>query len=161
LAHPLLFLLIAVRPIQYDDLAPFSNVVDFQAIWKTLHLPKLPATFCHVGLLGWHCHNGSMLPWNPQSLIPKDQMPPMPANVSCVICPQGWKGVRKSVLDVLLDFPIVQATGRLPAGSYYDMQELKAAAKVVAAASGSGAKQQGPHKTTAVLNYHGNSPDRG
>jgi len=84
----------------------------------------------------------------------------MPANVSCVICPQGWKGVRKSVLDVLLDFPIVQATGRLPAGSYYDMQELKAAAKVVAAASGSGAKH-GTNTTTAVLNYHGNSPDRG
>lgn len=143
-----------MRPIQYDDLAPLANVVDFQAIWKALHLPKLPATFCHVGLLGWHCHNGSMQPWNPQSLIPKDQMPPMPANASCVICPQGWKGVRKSVMDVLLDFPIVQATGRLPAGSYYDMQELRAAAQVVSAASGSTAKRQGANVTN-VAAAHG------
>jgi hypothetical protein len=128
----------AARPIiTYDDLTPFANVVDIRGVWKALNLPQLPETFCHVGLLGWHCHNttGGLQPWNPASLIPKEQTPPMPANASCIICPQGWHGQTKNLIEVLIDVPIVQKTGKLPAGSFYDMKQLQAVAQQAAAAA--------------------------
>lgn len=56
--------------------------------------------------------------------------------------PQGWHGLRKTLIDVLLDWPIVRATGRLPRGSYYSMAELKQAAAAVAAVGGSSAPGQ-------------------
>ncbi|KAF6265759.1 hypothetical protein COO60DRAFT_760951 [Scenedesmus sp. NREL 46B-D3] len=68
----------AARPIiTYDDLTPFANIVDIRRVWNVLNLPELPETFCHVGLLGWHCHNttGGMQPWNPASLIPRRTHP--------------------------------------------------------------------------------------
>lgn len=116
--------------IQYEHLTPLAGVVDIKGIWKALKLPQLPPTFCHVGLLGWHCHNTTKQPWDPSSLIPKDQIPPMPANASCIICPHGWKGQRRHLIDVLIDLPIVQGKSQLPPG-FYDMVVLKAeAAKV-------------------------------
>lgn len=109
----------------YERLSPLTRVVDIQGVWKALKLPALPPTFCHVGLLGWHCHNTTMHPWDPHSLIPKEQMPSMPANASCVICPLGWKGPQRHLIDVLLDMPFVQAGGqKLPPG-FYDMALLK------------------------------------
>jgi hypothetical protein len=98
--------------------------VDVKGIWQALKLPPLPPTFCHVGLLGWHCHNTTKQPWDPSSLIPKDQLPPMPANASCVICPPGWHGARRNLIDVLIDLPFVQGKSQLPTG-FYDMVVLK------------------------------------
>lgn len=127
---------------RYEALHPLAGVIDIKRIWRVLKLPDLPPTFCHVGLLGWHCHNTTLHPWDPKSLIPKDQMPPMPANASCVICPAGWHGSRRNIVDVLLDIPFVQAQQQqqrqqqgmssssgitagksLPQG-FYDMQAL-------------------------------------
>jgi hypothetical protein len=144
----------AARPIiTYDDLTPFANVVDIRGVWKALDLPELPETFCHVGLLGWHCHNttGGLQPWNPASLIPKEQLPPMPANASCIICPQGWHGQTKNLIEVLIDVPIVRKTGKLPAGSYYDMKELQAAAKTAAAAAAAAEKAGGDDEGAAEV----------
>lgn len=111
--------------IRYEHLAPLAGVVDVKGIWQALKLPQLPPTFCHVGLLGWHCHNTTKQPWDPSSLIPKDQLPPMPANASCVICPPGWHGTRRNLIDVLIDLPFVQGKSQLPKG-FYDMVVLKA-----------------------------------
>jgi hypothetical protein len=77
-------------------------------------------------MLGWHCHNTTKHPWDPSSLIPKDQVPPMPANATCIICPQGWKGPRRHIIDVLIDIPFVQGSSQLPPG-FYDMHVLKEA----------------------------------
>lgn len=111
--------------VRYEHLTPLAGVVDIKGIWKALQLPPLPPTFCHVGLLGWHCHNTTKQPWDPSSLIPKDQLPPMPANASCVICPNGWKGTKRNLIDVLVDLPYVQHSSQLPQG-FYDMVKLKA-----------------------------------
>jgi hypothetical protein len=116
--------------IRYDQLTPFANVVDIKRIWRVLKLPELPPTFCHVGLLGWHCHNTTLQPWDPRSLISKDKIPPMPANTSCIICPNGWHGSRRNLVDVLIDLPFVQAASgqqqhnNLPTG-FYDMHVLQ------------------------------------
>jgi adenine/guanine phosphoribosyltransferase-like PRPP-binding protein len=67
----------------------------------------------------------------------------MPANASCIICPQGWHGETKNLIEVLIDVPIVRKTGKLPAGSYYDMKELQAAAKTAAAAAAAVEKADG------------------
>lgn len=56
----------------------------------------------------------------------------MPANASCVICPTGWTGARRNLLDVLIDFPIVQKTGKLPPWAFYNMTALQEAASEVA-----------------------------
>lgn len=117
--------------VHYEDLAPLAGVVDIRGVWKALKLPPLPPTFCHVGLLGWHCHDTTKQPWDPKSLIPKDQIPPMPANATCIICPQGWKGERRHLIDVLIDIPFVQGSSQLPPG-FYDMVVLKADAAKVA-----------------------------
>lgn len=114
----------AYAQIRYEHLTPLAGVVDIRGIWKALKLPPLPPTFCHVGLLGWHCHNTTKQPWDPSSLIPKDQIPPMPANASCVICPPGWHGARRNLIDVLIDLPFVQGSSQLPTG-FYDMVVLK------------------------------------
>ena len=111
--------------IKYEQLEPFAGVVDIRGVWKKLKLPQLPPTFCHVGLLGWHCHNTTKQPWDPSSLIPKDQIPPMPANASCVICPHGWHGAKRNLIDVLIDLPFVQGSSKLPPG-FYDMVVLQA-----------------------------------
>lgn len=114
----------AQSALRYEDLTPLADVVNIRAIWRALKLPELPPTFCHVGLLGWHCHNTTLQPWDPRSLIPKEQLPPMPANASCIICPNGWSGSRRNLMDVLLDIPLVQASHRLPQG-FYDMHVLQ------------------------------------
>lgn len=57
----------------------------------------------------------------------------MPVDASCVICPAGWTGARRNLLDVLIDFPIVKKTGKLPAGAFYNMTELQEAAAELAA----------------------------
>lgn len=113
--------------IRYEHLTPLAGVVDIKGIWKALKLPPLPPTFCHVGLLGWHCHDTTKQPWDPSSLIPKDQIPPMPANASCIICPSGWHGHRRKLIDVLIDLPFVQGSSQLPPG-FYDFVVLKAEA---------------------------------
>eukprot|EP00877_Chromochloris_zofingiensis_P004425 jgi/Chrzof1/13984/Cz08g20050.t1 len=42
--------------------------------------------FCHVGWRGWHCHNTTLFPWDPSSMVAKSKWPAMPANTSCIIC---------------------------------------------------------------------------
>lgn len=49
----------------------------------------------------------------------------MPANASCIICPAGWHGQRRKLIDVLIDLPFVQGGSQLPTG-FYDMVVLKA-----------------------------------
>lgn len=126
--------------IRYEHLTPLAGVVDIKGIWKALKLPPLPPTFCHVGLLGWHCHDTTKQPWDPSSLIPKDQIPPMPANASCIICPSGWHGPRRKLIDVLIDLPFVQGSSQLPPG-FYDMVVLKAEAS---------SNKQAPNVTAAA-----------
>ncbi|KAF8070988.1 hypothetical protein HT031_001069 [Scenedesmus sp. PABB004] len=124
----------AARLIAYEDLRPLEGLVDIQGMWKALRLPALPPTFCHVGLVGWHCHNTTMHPWNPASIFPKNETPPMPADASCVICPAGWSGARRTAFDLLLDLPVAQRTGKLPAG-FWNMQQLVDATNSAAAAA--------------------------
>lgn len=48
----------------------------------------------------------------------------MPANASCIICPLGWAGKRKHLMDVLIDLPFTQGKSQLPPG-FFDMVVLK------------------------------------
>jgi hypothetical protein len=127
--------------ISYEDLEPYANVVDVRAAWRRAGLPPPPPVLCHVGVLGWHCHNTTLNPWNPASLVPKDKLPPMPADASCVICPRGWSGARGSLVELMLDLPMyVRSRGqKLPPGMW-DGEKLLAAevARLEAAAAGGG-----------------------
>ncbi|GBF91569.1 hypothetical protein Rsub_04309 [Raphidocelis subcapitata] len=118
----------------YESLEPFANAVDVRGIWKAAGLPPPPPVLCHVGLLGWHCHNTTLNPWNPKSIIPKGSAPPMPANATCVICPSGWKGPRGSLFELLLDLPAYAKSegGKLPPGMW-DGAKLMAEAEAEAA----------------------------
>ncbi len=109
----------------YSALGPFARVVNIRALWRLSGLPPLPDTFCHVGLLGWHCHTNTAEPWDRASLVPAEQTPPMPANVTCIVCPPGWDGAHTSLWDLLVDLPAVRSGSKLPSG-FYDMAALTA-----------------------------------
>ena len=126
--------LASARSIEYDQLAPFANLIDIRGIWTALKLPQLPETFCHIGVLGWHCHNTTLHPWDPKSLIPKENLPPMPKNATCIICPDHWEGQRGQLISLLLDLPTAilkrkSASIPLPQGMYNMTQLVEAEKK--------------------------------
>ena len=124
----------------YEALAPVADVVDVRRAWRAAGLPPPPAVLCHVGLLGWHCHNTTMNPWNPKSLLPKAATPPMPENATCVICPRGWKGGRGNLAAMLFDLPTyVKAKGRALPPGMWDGERLMAEARAREAAGGKAA----------------------
>lgn len=110
----------------YNALGPLARVANVRALWRLAGLPQLPETFCHIGLIGWHCHTNTAEPWDRASLVPSEKVPPMPANATCIVCPPGWNGSRASLLDVLVDLPAVRSGSKLPSG-FYDMAALKVA----------------------------------
>lgn len=114
--------------MQYQDLEPLANVVDVRGMWQKLGLPQLPQQFCHIGLLGWHCHNTTKQPWDPESLVPADKTPKMPSNATCIICPGNWTGARGNLMEMLLDLPSYwlgkKQASSLPQGMY-NMTQLQ------------------------------------
>jgi hypothetical protein len=126
--------------ISYEDLEPYADAVDVKGMWRRAGLPPPPPVLCHVGMLGWHCHNTTLNPWNPKSLLPKGALPPMPGNATCVICPHGWTGRRGSLVELMLDLPIyVRSRGaKLPPGMWDGEKLLAAEAEKLAAAAAAG-----------------------
>ncbi len=106
-----------------------------KALWARAGLPPPPKTLCHVGVLGWHCHNTALNPWHPESILPEALTPPMPAGASCVVCPRGWQGKKGSVGQLLRELPGRVRRGELPPG-VWDGDKLLAAAAAAAAAAG-------------------------
>jgi hypothetical protein len=118
-------------------LEPLAKFIDVKGIWKLAGLPDPPKLLCHVGVLGWHCHNTTLHPWDPKSLVPQDSTPPMPATASCVVCPKGWKGPKGSMLELALDLPAwAKSKGeKLPSGMWDGTKLQQLAASAVAVAS--------------------------
>jgi hypothetical protein len=104
------------------------------ALWKLVGLPQLPESFCHVGLKGWHCHNTTHHPWSPDSILPPAKTPAMPANASCIVCPEGWTGKRAELVGALLDLPAAMEQAKAMAAA---IAKLDAKPPAVAAAAAS------------------------
>jgi hypothetical protein len=131
----------AARPlagggVQYEDLEAFADVVDIRALWHIAGLPPPPPILCHVGLVGWHCHNTSINPWHPESILPRAATPPMPANASCIVCPKGWAGPRGSMLTLTRQLPgYLRSKGAALPQGMYDGTKLAAAAAAASSAA--------------------------